>query len=324
MPLNKKLNNRASTTSESGFGTNSSYSAGRFYNKDGSPNLSVEGVGFFQRLSLYNSMLNLSTAKFIIVVLLFYFVVNLVFALVYSIIGIEHLGGIEQDTTIGKFWEAFFFSAQTLSTVGYGHVYPKSLVANTVAATESILGLLTFAIGTGMLYARFSKPKAFIKYSTNALFAPFNEGTAIMFRMVPYKNHYLMDAEVKVTVAMKIEENGSPVNRFYNLPLEYTRVNSLTLSWTVVHMINEDSPFYNLNKEDLMLAQAELMVFVKAFDESFSNTVVSRTSYQAEEFVYGARFVLMYHPNEESNKTLIDIDKLDQYEKVALPGLEKE
>jgi inward rectifier potassium channel len=319
-----KVNTRAASTIESGFGTNSSYSAGRFYNKDGSPNLSVKGINILQRSSIYNSLLNFSTAKFLGIILCFYLAVNLLFAFIYLLAGIEHLGGIEQQTEIGKFWESFFFSAQTLSTVGYGHVYPKSLLANAIAATESVLGLLTFAIITGVIYARFAKPKAYIKYSKNALFAPFKGGTAIMFRMVPYKHNHLMDAEVKVSLVMRIDENGITTNRFFNLALEYPKVNSLTLSWTVVHPISEESPLFNLNKKDLVDAQAELLVFVKAFDESFSTTVVSRTSYTAEEFVYGGKFILMYKPNEERNKTDLHIDKLDLYEAVSLPEFTKE
>lgn len=314
-----KFNTRAASTIESGFGSNSSYSAGRFYNKDGSPNISVKGVKFLKRFSIYNAMLNFSTTKFLLVILSFYVAVNLGFAFIYLLVGVEHLGGIEQDNVIGKFWEAFFFSAQTLSTVGYGHVYPKSLLANAIAATESVLGLLAFAIITGIIYARFAKPKAYLSFSKNALFAPFKSGTAIMFRMAPYKHNHLMDAEVKLTLVMKVDENEAKTNRFFNLPLEYSKVNSLTLSWTVVHPINEESPFYNLNKEDLINAQAELLVFVKAFDESFSNTVVSRTSYLAEEFIYGGKFVLMYNPNEEKNQTYLHIDKLDLYEHVQLP-----
>ncbi|HEX8334481.1 MAG TPA: ion channel [Segetibacter sp.] len=316
-----KINTRAASTIESGFGTNSSYSAGRFYNKDGSPNLSVKGINFLQRFSIYNSLLNFSTARFLCIILCFYLAVNLLFAFIYLIAGIEHLGGIEQETEIGKFWESFFFSAQTLSTVGYGHVYPKSLLANAIAATESVLGLLTFAIITGVIYARFAKPRAYIQYSKNALFAPFKTGTAIMFRLAPYKHNHLMDAEVKVSLVMRIEEHGITTNRFFTLPLEYSKINSLTLSWTVVHPLTEESPFYNLNKQDLIVAQAELLVFVKAFDESFSTTVISRTSYTADEFVEGGKFIHMYNPNEERNKTLLHIDKLDLYEQVALPEL---
>jgi inward rectifier potassium channel len=321
MPFSKKLNNRASSTDATGFGTNSNYSGGRFYNKDGSPNISVQGVKYLEGVSTYNAMLNYSSRKFLFIVLSFYLLVNLLFAFIYFLVGTEHLGGMEQDTELGRFGEAFFFSAQTLSTVGYGHVYPQSLIANAIAAAESILGLLTFAIITGIMYGRFSKPRAYIKHSKNALFAPFKDGTAIMFRLVPFKHNHLMGAEVKATLSMKIEENGVTTNRFFNLPLEISKINSLTLSWTLVHPINAESPFYNLTIEDLYNGQAELLIFLKAFDESFSNMVVSRTSYIAKEFIYGARFIVMYNANEEGNTTYLHVDQLDHFEKVALPEL---
>jgi inward rectifier potassium channel len=318
-----KFNNKAQSTTESGFGTNSSYSGGRFYNKDGSPNITVKGVQFFKRFSLYKSMLDYSTPKFLTIVLSFYLFVNILFAVIYVFVGIEHLGGIEQQTLIGKFWEAFFFSAQTLSTVGYGHVYPNSLISNAIAATESILGLLTFAIITGIMYGRFSKPRAYIKFSKNALFSPYKDGKAIMFRLVPYKHNNLMDAEVKLSFVMKVEENGISTNKFFNLPLELSKINSLTLSWTIVHPIDENSPFYNITTEDLINSDAELLVFVRAFDESYSNTVVCRTSYVANEFVYGGKFVIMYNPNDQGDKTYLHIEKLDLFDKVTLPEVLK-
>lgn len=319
MPLSEKFNSHAPTIETTGFGTNSNYSGGRFYNSDGSPNISVRGVSFLQRFSLYNSMLNVSNKQFLFIILFFYFLVNLLFATLYYLTGIENLGGIEHPTEIGKFWDAFFFSAQTLSTVGYGHVYPKSYLSNIISATESVLGLLTFALATGIMYGRFSKPKAYIRYSKNALYAPFKDGTAIMFRVVPYKHNHLMDAEAKATLVMKIDENGVGINRFFSLPLEIPKINSLILSWTLVHLIDSESPFYNLTKEDLRNAQAELLVFVKAFDESFSTIVVSRTSYIADEFVFGAKFKPMYNPSHNRDKTYLHVDKLDHYEKVPLP-----
>ncbi|HSF70858.1 MAG TPA: hypothetical protein VLA25_01095, partial [Methylotenera sp.] len=141
----------------------------------------------------------------------------------------------------------------------------------------------------------------------------------VMFRMVPFKHRNLSDAEVKVTLAMKVEENGNGINRFYNLPLEISKINSLTLSWTVVHAINQDSPFYNLTKQDLLNSNAELLVFLKAYDETFSNFVVSRTSYAASEFVFGAKFKLMYHPSNDKQHTVLSFDMVSDFDYVPLP-----
>lgn len=319
MSIIKKLNTRAASTEQTGFGTNSENSGGRFYNIDGSPNLEVQGVNFFERMSIYNTMLKVSSWKFILIVLSFYILVNLFFALLYTLVGIENLGGLEGDSTLMKFWEAFFFSAQTLSTVGYGHIYPTGMMANIIAATESLLGLLAFALATGMMYGRFSRPRAYMMYSKNVLYAPYKNGVAVMFRFVPYKHRNLSEAEVKATLAMKVQDDGHTSNKFYNLNLDISKINSLTLSWTIVHAINEQSPFYNLTKEDLVASNAEILVFVKAYDETFSNNVISRTSYVASEFIFGAKFRLMYHPSPDKSHTVLYINRVSEYDLVDLP-----
>jgi inward rectifier potassium channel len=139
-----------------------------------------------------------------------------------------------------------------------------------------------------------------------------------MFRMSPYKNNNLSEAETKLTLAMRIDENGKMANKFYSLDLEISKVNALALSWTVVHPINEKSPLFDLTLEDLKAVNAEVLVFVKAFDDVYANTVMSRTSYVASEIIWGARFKLMYHPNEGNTKTILDLGLINDYEKIDL------
>jgi len=142
-----------------------------------------------------------------------------------------------------------------------------------------------------------------------------------MFRTAPFKNNLLSEVEVKVNLAMQVDENGKKTNKFYNLDLEISKINSLSLSWTVVHAITDKSPLYGFSHEDMINANIEALVFIQAFDEIFSNTVIQRFSYIASEIVWGAKFVIMYHPDKEKNKTVLEFKKLNSFEKVHLPDL---
>lgn len=313
------FNRKARQDNETGLVTNTALSGGRFFDKNGIPNIQTTGLPFWRRLNIYHTLLSLPLWQFLGSILLFYLIINLVFASFYLLIGIENLGGMVAHTDLEKFGEAFFFSAQTFTTVGYGRINPIGFAASLTAALEAMLGLMSFAVATGLLYGRFARPKAFIRYSQHALFVPFRGGTALMFRMVPYTKNYLVNVEVRVTLALKIEEEGVLKNKFFNLNLDISRANTLTSSWTLVHLINEESPLYQFNRSDIEKAEAEMLVFVQGFDESFSNTVVSRTSYRFEEFIYGARFKPMFHPNANNSGTILHLDLLDAYELADLP-----
>ena len=239
-----KRHRQLKSEDNSGFGTNSNSTGGRFYNRDGRPNVIKKGVGVLNRYSWYHTMLGMKRGKFLLLLLLIYTSVNLIFAGIYYVIGINHLAGINTGSTWKNFTEVFFFSAQTFTTVGYGRISPTGFVTSAVSTFEAFLGLLSFAIATGLFYGRFSRPQAFLKFSDNALIAPYKDGTAFMFRMAPYKNNNLSEAEVKLTMVVTTEENGKLTDKFYNLDMELSKVNSLTLSWTIVHPINEQSPFY--------------------------------------------------------------------------------
>ncbi len=319
MAFSRKINTRLKAEDNSGFGTNSNSSGGRFYNRDGRANVLRKGVPLFDRFSWYHTMLNMSRARFLFLLFASYIAINLVFAGIYYMIGVEHLQGIIAHTKLEKFTEVFFFSTQTFTTVGYGRISPIGFGASCVATFEAFLGLLNIAIATGLFYGRFSRPQAFLKFSDKALIAPFKNGTALMFRFSPFKNNMLSEAEVKATLAITLEENGKWVDKFYTLDLQISRINSLVLSWTIVHPIDEQSPLWGFSAEDIANTDMELLVFVQAFDEIFSNTVVCRTSYTSHEMVWGAKFKMMYYPTEDKNKTVLDLSLLNEIERVSLP-----
>ena len=316
MSLLQRLNTKAKNEINSGFGTNASDYGGRFFNKNGQPNVEKRGINILERTSAFHTLLTLSRMKFFLLVLTFYVVVNLFFAFIYCSAGVENLIGINAHSGLDKFLEAFFFSTQTFTTVGYGHVSPSGFLISSIAAVEALVGLLSLALATGLFYARFSKPKAHIKFSTHAVISPYKDITGLMLRIAPSKNIILNDVEAKLNVGMAIEENGKMANKFYFLPLEYDRVNSLTLGWTIVHPINEESPFYNFDKESFENTRGEILVYIKAFDNMYSNTVVAQSSYTFNEIIYGAKFVPMYHRNKEANKTILELDKLSEVVKV--------
>jgi inward rectifier potassium channel len=318
MAILKRLRHLKSEVN-TGFGTNSTSTGGRFINRDGKANVIKRGVGILDRYSWYHTMLGMKRGKFLILLLVVYTSLNLVFAGIYYLIGINHLAGVNAGSPWKNFTEVFFFSAQTFTTVGYGRINPVGFMASAVSTFEAFLGLLSFAIATGLFYGRFSRPQAFLKFSDNALIAPYKDGTAFMFRLAPYKNNNLSEVEVKLTLAITNEENGKLTDKFFNLELEFSKINGLSLSWTIVHPIDDKSPFYGLSKEDIAATDMEIMVYIKAFDEVFSNNVVTRTSYVSSEIVWGAKFKMMYHPSEDKSKTIIDLDKLNEFDKVLLP-----
>ena len=318
MAFLKKINSKARTEINTGFGANTADYGGRFLNKSGKPNIEKRGIGFFERMNWYHTLLQLPRWKFLLLLLTFYGIINLLFAFVYYSIGIKNLEGIRAANKLEEFGEAYFFSAQTFTTVGYGRISPHGFAASSIAAVEALVGLLSFAIATGLFYGRFSKPRAFLRFSENAIIAPFKDGIALMMRVAPYKNNNLSEVEAKLTAGLMLEENGKLVNKFFRMELEYSSINSLSLSWTIVHPINEDSPFFKFSATDFGSFDGEVILYIKAFDDLFSNTVIARTSYTLKEIVVGAKFNPMYHRDAERNKTILDLDKINSFRPAAI------
>jgi inward rectifier potassium channel len=314
--MESHINNsfEAKTDENTGFGSKASCYGGRFINKDGTANVQRRGLNFFERISWYHTLLHMPRWKFIAVLFGFYIGINLFFATLYFMIGIEFLDGVDYyGSTVNKFAKAFFFSTQTFTTVGYGHISPEGFLTNALAATEALIGLLSFSIATGLFFGRFSKPTAYVQFSTNALISPFKNGKALMIRLAPYKNTNFTDAEAKVTLALVSEENGQTINKFYILPLEVNKIDSLNLSWTLVHEIGKQSPLFHLDSDFFAKNKGEVMVFIKTFDDMFSGVVSAQTSYIFDEIVYNAKFEMMYHKNKDRTKTVLELDKLSTY-----------
>lgn len=292
-----------------GLGVKETSGVYRTLNKDGTFNVRKTNVPFLERINFFHSLVSMPWPRFLGLILLGYFVMNTFFASIYMLIGVEHLTGIkETGTSFDEFMEAFFFSAQTITTLGYGRVAPVGLMANIVAATESMLGLLTFALATGMLYGRFSKPKATVKYSHHGVIAPYKDINGFMFRVVNVKENQLLEVEVKVSLSLRRE--NSDLRDFFSLELERSKVVFLPSVWTIVHPISNKSPLYSFTPKDLENKDAEFIVTLKAFDESFSQTVYSRTSYKSAEIKWGQKFV--YLVTYEKDKIAIDVERLDE------------
>jgi len=305
---------------DTGFGGNPDNYGGRFVNRDGTFNVRKEGVPFYQRFSLYHTMLNMPSWKFFGTLFTFYLTVNFIFGCVYYFIGSRQFVGVLAASQWQFYKEMFFFSTETFTTVGYGRVNPIGDGANSIAAIESMLGFLSFAIATGLLYGRFSKPKAFLLFSKNALISPYRDGSALMFRFATYKDHHTMtNVDIKVNAAMLIEENGKINYKFYDLNLERNHVESLPMNWTVVHPLTSDSPMYDFTRDDMKKADLEIYVSVRAFDDVYSNIVQQRTSYTYDEILFGRKFVQMYRESDDGKTTIVELQRLHEHKEVMFP-----
>lgn len=282
---------------ELGFGSKNYKNTVRFINKDGSINVTRTGLGFLENIDIYHWLITVSRIRLATVILLGYIAINFLFACIYYLIGPEHFGGIDMSSESQKFIGLFFFSAQTITTLGYGHIYPIGNGASIAASFESLLGLLSFAIATGILFGRFSRPKADILYSKNILISPYQGIKGLMFRISNKKQYELIESEASINMSISNPETNK--RDFFNLSLEISKINYLPLSWTIVHPIDDASPLYGLTLNDLVERDIEIIILIKAINDTFSQTVHSRYSYKAHEFIENAKFIPL---KQEANK----------------------
>jgi len=302
-PLDRELGFGRTATTES-----------RLMNPDGSFNVQRQRLNIWDNTHYH--LITMSWWWFFWLIFGSFILMNCLFSLIYNIIGIQHLNGIVAGGFLHNFAQAYFFSSQTLTTVGYGHVSPNGLLANVIASCESFLGLLTFALISGLLYGRFSRPQAKIVFSEKMLVAPYKNEQSLMFRMGNARRSELIETEVQILLAFnQRDENGLLGRNFYPLELEINKINFFSLSWTLVHPLNDKSPIYNFSLQDLLDARAEIMVLVKGTDETNQQQVHTRHSYMADDLVWNARFRPVIGRNAKGMPHLIT-RKIGEYEEL--------
>jgi len=263
----------------------------RLLNRDGSFNVVKPKPRWLLRVSGYHRLLTMSWPAFFAMVLLFYVGINLVFAGAYYLLGSDALQGNIQTSA---FLRDFFFSIHSFATIGYGNIVPVGVMANLMVAFEALVGLLGLALAAGMVFARFSRPVADVVYSRNAIVAPYRGITGFEFRVVNARENQLIELHAKVIFSRFERVDGDVKRLFTPLSLERESVSFFPLNWTVVHPIDEDSPLFGWTPERLLEASAEFLILLTAIDETFAQTVHSRSSYAASEVLWNARFAPMY------------------------------
>lgn len=288
-------------------------SRARLLNRDGSFNVERQGLNFFTSLSPYHLLLTMSWPHFLGLIVLAYMGLNIVFAGAYYACGPGALEGL----AVGhRFLQCFFFSVQTFATIGYGRITPAGMAPNVIVTFESLFGLLGFALATGVLFARVSRPTARILFSNRALVAPYRGITAFEFRIANGRSSQLIDVGVSVLFSSFKTPDGK-VREFVPLGLEREKVAFFPLAWTIVHPIDPSSPMFGMTYDDLLSIDAEFLVLLTGFDETFSQNVHTRSSYKADEIVWGARFVNIFNP-PKGGRLSIDISRLDELDQVPL------
>ena len=304
----------AQKVKDPGFGYRSSKNLKEVINKDGSSNI-IHLNRKAKIRDLYVYCIDLSWSKFFLLIIISYILLNVFFAFIYLTIGIEQIT-VSKGNFVYDFLNGFFFSAQTLTTVGYGGISPVGIAANFVAAFEAMIGLLSFSFITGLLYGRFSRAKASLLFSDNLIIRDYKENKALMFRLMNSRRTVMIEPEIKVTLSISEKnEEGAYVRNYFEINLERDKIMYLPTVWTIVHEIDDTSPLYKYSYEELKNIDAELFILVQYHEESYSQKVYQVISYDFTKLDFDVKYKRSYTFNEEGY-TVLDHEKLSAVEKI--------
>ena len=249
---------------------------------------------------LYYLLLTISWSWFFGLTILLYVTANTLFALLY-LVGGDNLA----NTQPGSFWDAFFFSVQTMGTIGYGVISPKTFYANVIVSVEVMLGLLGVAVITGLAFARLARPTARILFSRVAIITRYNGVPTLMFRTANQRDNQILEARLWVfLVRDEVTQEGQPMRRFYDLSLSRQLSPVFNLTWTAMHTIDENSPLYGETPESLRDCATEIIVSLTGVDETVAQTVHARYSYMTQEILWDTQFADMLTYTSDGRRAL--------------------
>ena len=287
----------------------------RLLNRDGSFNVIRLGLGFLEEFAPYHFLLTTSWSGFLTTVGVTYVLINVVFAAAYLACGGGALAGADASTFGGPLARAFFFSVETFATIGYGQIQPIGPAANVVVTIEALVGLMYQALATGLLFARFTRPTASVIFSRAAIVAPYNDGQALMFRIVNRRRNEIIQLEAQVLFSvMTPDGRGGATRKYTPLALERNKVVFFPLSWTIVHPIDSGSPLAGFTRESIEQAQGEILVLLSGIDQALEQTVHARSSYRADEIMWNARFRSMFLTGDGGSRVAVDISRVHDVE----------
>jgi inward rectifier potassium channel len=284
----------------------------RLLNRDGSFNVQRRGRGLSSFLA-YSNLVSTTWNRFFVFVGTVYLALNGCFAVLYDACGSQGLVNTVDIRITSPILRAFFFSIHTSATIGYGSTVPVGLATNTLVALESVVSMLGIAIVTGLVFARFSRPVADILFSQKAVISWIGENRAFEFRIVNTRNNQLIDLHVRLLVSrFEDHPSGTAVRRYYPLTLERESVVFFPLSWTVVHVIDKNSPLYGVTEDQLCGSGAEFLILLTGMDETFSQVVNARSSYRANEVIWNAKFSDIFIYDPEGRTADIDMKRFHE------------
>jgi inward rectifier potassium channel len=281
--------------------------------RGGRPNIIRLGLSRRRFSDVYHQLLNMSWPRLLGIITVLYLAGNMVFAIIYWM----DPGALENAS--GSYLDAFFFSVQTMATIGYGKMVPHSVFANLMVTFEAFMGLLSLAMVTGLLFAKFSRPTARVLFSQVAVISQRDGVQSLMLRMANERGNQIVEAQLRLVLARnETTKEGERVRRFYDLPLLRDRNAIFALTWTAVHPITPTSPLWGATANSLREVQAEIICSLMGIDETFSQTVHSRHSYVADELMWNARFVDILSMQQDG-KRIVDYRRFHEVQSAADP-----